>query len=67
MKRKSNNIFSLIFIGLAFFCFVILIARVGFLTTSKEIDGINIKEFADSRSVVSKVIPAERGDILSPK
>ena len=64
MKRKSNNIFSLIFIGFAFFCFVILIARVGYLTTSKEIDGINIKEFADSRSVVSKVISAERGDIL---
>lgn len=63
MKRKSKFNVRLLIICLAFFCFAILIYRVGFLSLSKEIDGINIKSFADNRSVVSKSISSKRGNI----
>lgn len=63
MKRKGKLNFKTLFICLAFFCFVFLIYRVGYLTTAKTIDGINIKQFADNRSVVSKTISAKRGSI----
>ena len=63
--KKSNKKYRLVnfFILIALFCFVILIGRLSFLALSPEIDGINIKEFADNRSVVNKTIKAKRGDI----
>ncbi|MDD5980487.1 MAG: penicillin-binding protein [bacterium] len=65
MKKCKNNIkFSNLFIVLAFFCFAIIIYRVVYLATAKEIDGIDIKVFADDRKIYESVIPATRGDIL---
>ena len=65
MKKYKNNIkFSNLFIVLAFFCFAIIIYRVVYLATAKEIDGIDIKVFADDRKIYESVIPATRGDIL---
>ena len=64
MKRaKYNNRVINIFIVFALFCFAILIYRVGVLSLSSEVEGRNLKEFADSRSVVSKVLPSTRGNI----
>ncbi len=64
MKRakQSNKLINL-FIVIALFCFLFLSYRVSFLALSKEVDGVNLKEFADSRSVVSKKIYAKRGNI----
>lgn len=58
----SNKIIN-VFIVFALFCFLIILTRVLFLTLSKKVDGLNLKEFADNRSVVSKTITATRGNI----
>lgn len=62
-KSITNNKMINLFIVFALFCFFILIYRVSYLCLSKKVDGVNLKEFADSRSVVSKTIYAKRGDI----
>lgn len=64
MKKKgmSNKLINL-FIVTCLFCFAYLIYRVGYLTTSKTVDGVNLKEFADSRGIVSRKIYAKRGNI----
>ena len=52
MEKCKNNIkFSNLFIVLAFFCFAIIIYRVVYLATATEIDGLNIKAFADDRKI----------------
>lgn len=63
-KCKNNIKFSNLFIVLAFFCFAVIIYRVVYLATATEIDGLNIKSFADDRKIYESVIPASRGDIL---
>lgn len=64
MKKRSNNVWQNLFIIVTLFCFAILIYRAGRLTLSTNIDGINLKEFADNRSVVTKTINASRGSIF---
>ncbi len=64
-KSKNNNKFNNIFIVIAFFCFAIIIYRVGFLATTTTIDGINIKEFANDRKIYESVLPSVRGNILA--
>lgn len=63
MKSKNNIKYFNLIIVFAFFCFVVILARVGFLSLSSKIDGINIQEFAESRSVVKTSILASRGSI----
>ena len=62
-KSKISNKLINLFIVIALFCFLYLVYRVAYLGLSKEVDGVNLKEFADSRSVVSKKIYAKRGNI----
>ena len=62
MSRFNNKIIN-VFIVLALFCFGLLIFRTCYLSLSTEVDGVNLKEFADSRSVVSREITAQRGNI----
>ena len=64
MKKKGqgNKLINL-FILIALFCFAFIIYRVSFLALSKEVDGVNLKEFANSRSIVSKKTYAKRGNI----
>lgn len=65
MKKSKNSIkLNTIFLVLAFFCFVIISYRLFYLTTSKTIDGRNIKDFADDRSVYETKINAKRGTIF---
>lgn len=63
--KKSTSKISLInvFVIVALFCFAIILYRVCFLALSTEIDGINLKEFAKSRSTTSTKITAHRGNI----
>jgi penicillin-binding protein 2B len=63
MKKKGQNKLINLFIVIALFCFGFIIYRVSFLTISNEVEGVNLKEFADSRSIVSKTIYAKRGNI----
>ena len=62
-KSKVSNKLVNIFIMVALFCFLYLVYRVSYLGLSKEVDGVNLKEFASNRSVVSKKIYAKRGNI----
>jgi len=62
-KCKNNIKFSNLFIVLAFFCFAVIIYRVVYLATATEIDGLDIKSFADDRKIYESVIPAKRGSI----
>ncbi len=60
---SNNTKYQNLFIVVTLFCFGVLIYRISFLTISDEVDGVNLKEFADNRSVVSTTIPASRGSI----
>lgn len=62
-KSKYNNKIINLFIAFTFFCFGVLLYRTTYLSLAKEVDGVNLKEFASSRSVVSKTINAKRGNI----
>lgn len=66
MKNKKmrnriylNNLF--IIIGLLLFC--VIIGRLVYLNLSTQIDGINLKEFADNRNTTKEVLNATRGTI----
>lgn len=59
VKKQAINIFLL----LAFFCFLVFISRLSYLALATDIDGINMKEFAASRSIYSSTISAKRGSI----
>ena len=64
MKRaKYNSRIINVFIVLALFCFALLIYRIGILSLSPKVEGRDLKKFAESRSVVSKVLPSTRGNI----
>ena len=63
MKKRYNNKVINVFIVLALFCFVILVYRTCYLALATSVDGVNLKGFAASRSVVSKTIEAKRGNI----
>ena len=62
-KAIYNNKVINIFIVFAFFCFVILIYRAGYLSLSNKVEGRDLREFADSRSIVSKKLTSDRGNI----
>ena len=62
MKGKNSKSTSKIFIIFTLFCFILIVFRTSYLALSTNIDGINIKEFANDRTIV-KSIPASRGTI----
>lgn len=65
MKKKSKgklNFMNLL-IMLLLFCFGIFLIRTIYLATSKTIDGINMKEFAENRSTMEETLIANRGTI----
>ena len=64
-KNKDQNVrinnFSLI---IAFMFFIILIGRLFHLSLSKEVDGINLQEFAKTRTTRKITLSAKRGNIF---
>ena len=58
-KVKVSNL-SLI---IAFLFFIVLIGRLFHLSLSKEVDGINLQEFAKTRTTREIPLPAKRGNI----
>ncbi len=65
MKKKSRSKinFMNLFLMLTLFCFGIFIARFTYLATAKTIDGIDMVEFAKTRSTAKEVLKANRGTI----
>lgn len=66
MKKKINinkvKINNIILLGVLLF-FVVVIVRIGQLSLSTNIDGINMKTFVANRNTRKKTIYAERGSI----
>lgn len=52
MKGKNSKSTSKIFIIFTLFCFILIVFRTSYLALSTNIDGINIKEFANDRTIV---------------
>ncbi len=65
IKKKNRNSIGMgnSIIIVALLCFVIIAARGLQLSLSKEIDGINLKEFASYRTTATDILPAKRGTI----
>ena len=64
-KKKDNNgvkIYNISLI-LAFLVFFVLIIRLFQLSTSKEVDGINLQNFAKTRTTREITLSAKRGNI----
>lgn len=68
-KRKvTNNVrLSGFFIIGAFLFFVAIIIRISYLSLSKEVDGINLQEFASKRTTKTDILYAKRGSIYDVK
>lgn len=65
-KKKRNNIrYSRVIILVSLLLFCLMIFRVIQLGTSKEIDGINLKELASKRTTRTDTVSAKRGSIYS--
>ena len=65
MKKKSTNTIKLnafVILGAILF-FIVIIARISYLSLSKNIDGINLQEFAKKRTTKTDVLYAKRGSI----
>ena len=59
-KLKQNNIrISLFLVIIALVFFVVIIARVAQLALSEEIDGINLQNFASSRTTRTEILKAK--------
>ncbi|MEG1351040.1 MAG: penicillin-binding protein [Bacilli bacterium] len=68
MKNKNNSIkINKWILLLAFFSFVIIIARGIYLSLSSVVDGTNLGEFANLRTTAKDIIPALRGTIYDVK
>ena len=67
-KVKLNNIKfnNLLIVGVLLF-FIVIIVRISYLSLSKEVDGINLKEFAAQRTGRKETLKAKRGTIFDVK
>lgn len=67
-RRKKNNVrYSKLFIMASLFLFAVMILRLLQLSTATEIDGTNLKELADKRTMTTKSLPAQRGVIYDSR
>lgn len=65
-KRRGNNIkYPRVIILVSLLLFCLMIWRVVELSTSKKIDGINIKKLASRRTSKTDIVSAKRGSIYS--
>lgn len=65
MKRKSTNTIKLnafVILGAILF-FVVIIARISYLSLSKTVDGIDLQSFANKRTTKTDTLYAKRGSI----
>lgn len=63
-KNARNHILhGNIILYLSILLFLVLIVRACYLSLSSEVDGINLKKFASSRTTQTDILPARRGTI----
>lgn len=65
MKRKSTNTIKLnafVILGAILF-FIVIIARISYLSLSKTVDGIDLQSFANKRTTKTDTLYAKRGTI----
>ena len=67
MKKKQKELknvrFSILYALVALFVFGLIIYRMVVITTNKEIDGINLQEFASNRTTRKEILSSKRGTI----
>ncbi len=65
MKSKTNKNIYLSKLVLLFLsiCFLALIGKLIYISLSKEIDGVDLKEYAEKRNTTKKILYAHRGNI----
>ena len=67
MKKKTKELknvrFSIIYALVALFVFGLIIYRMVIVTTNKEIDGVNLQEFASNRTTRKEILTSKRGTI----
>jgi penicillin-binding protein 2B len=67
-KKELKNVrFSIIYALVALFIFGVIVYRVYFLTTSKVVDGVDLKAFASNRTTRREVLKSKRGTIFDVK
>jgi penicillin-binding protein 2B len=65
MKKQATQVeFKYIYFILLVFLFVIISIRAVYISSSKKVDGVDIKAFAENRNTKKTVISANRGSIL---
>lgn len=64
MKKRATVRFNKVILLLVALVFVAIIAKLCYISLSNEIDGINLKEFAQNRNTKEEILYASRGDIL---
>ena len=64
MKKKTVRV-SFWFTFVIVFLFGIIIYKLCYVGLSKEVDGIDLTAFADSRNIVKETLPANRGTIFA--
>lgn len=64
-KNKNDNEVKINNLALvcAILAFILLMARIGYLSLSDEVDGVNLQKFATTRTTRKIVLPAKRGTI----
>lgn len=66
MKRKSKTVnISVLLFGLLVLAFFCIAAKLSLVALSETTDGMNLKEFQNSRNIVKETLKAKRGSILS--
>lgn len=64
MKKRATVRFNKVILLSVALIFVAIIAKLCYISLSNEIDGINLKEFAENRNTKEEILYASRGDIL---
>lgn len=71
MKKEKNELrkikFSKIYVVLGFLIFLTIIYRIGVLSLSKTVEGVNIQNFANSRTTRQETLSSKRGTIYDVK
>ena len=65
MRKREENSVKVNNLALLFAClfFIVLIIRLSYLTLSSEVDGVNLKSFAKTRTTRKITLSAKRGNI----
>lgn len=67
MNKKVSVKMSMVFVFIVAFLFATIIVKLSYVALSENVDGINLKEFANNRNTKTEIIQAKRGNIYDNK